>query len=105
MVVHAKSAEPTEMPFWVWTQMGPRKPVLGGSLYPSGERQFFFGGGYFLAHCKYREYNGCCWSSQLHLVDDSRNAACQCQLAITTTTINTAVIRETLASLRAALMV
>ena len=45
MVVHAKSAEPTEMPFWVWTQMGPRKPVLGGSLYTSGERQFFFGGG------------------------------------------------------------
>ena len=26
----AETAEPIEMPFWLWTQVGPRKHVLGG---------------------------------------------------------------------------
>jgi len=30
----AKTAEPIEMPFGVWTRVGPRNHVLGGSRFP-----------------------------------------------------------------------
>ena len=36
-VSHAKTAEPTEMPFAMWTRVGPRKHVLDGTLAQPGE--------------------------------------------------------------------
>jgi len=37
-VYTAKHAEPIEMPFGIWTPVGPRKHVLGGvTLAPPGE--------------------------------------------------------------------
>ena len=31
MVICAKTAEPTEMPFGLWTGVGPRKHILDGA--------------------------------------------------------------------------
>ena len=39
-VICAKMAEPTEMPFGLWAQMGPRNHVLHGSPDPPGKGQF-----------------------------------------------------------------
>jgi len=36
----AKTAEPIEMPFAVWTRVGPRNHVLGGGPDPRKKRQF-----------------------------------------------------------------
>jgi len=44
----AKTAEPIEMPFGVWTQAGPRNSVLGRAR----KEQFFLGGGHLPAHCE-----------------------------------------------------
>ena len=30
----SKTAEPTEMPFWIWTRVGPRSRVFGGGSDP-----------------------------------------------------------------------
>jgi len=30
LVSHAKLAEPTEMPIWLWTRVGPTKHAFGG---------------------------------------------------------------------------
>ena len=30
IVSHAKTAEPIEIPFWMWARMGPRNHVLDG---------------------------------------------------------------------------
>jgi len=48
----AKTDEPIEMPFGVWTQVGPRNSVLGRARIPLGKEQFFFGGGHLPAHCE-----------------------------------------------------
>jgi len=40
---YAKMAEATEMPFGMWTQVGPRNHVEKSS--PNGMGQFFLGGG------------------------------------------------------------
>ena len=39
-VICAKTAEPIEMPFGLWTRVGPRKYVLDGAQIPRGQRQF-----------------------------------------------------------------
>jgi len=44
VVIYAKTAEPIEMPFWLWDRMGPMNHVIHGSRSPNfGERG---------AHCK-----------------------------------------------------
>jgi len=42
----AKMAEPIEMPFGLWTRMGPRNHVLDGGPYPRGKGQFWEGEGW-----------------------------------------------------------
>jgi len=39
-VSYAKTAEPIEMPFGLWAQVGPRKHVLEGGPDPHAKRQF-----------------------------------------------------------------
>jgi len=34
IVSPAKTAAPTEMPFGLWTQVGPSNHVLGGEIFP-----------------------------------------------------------------------
>jgi len=38
---YAKTAEPIEMPFGVWAQMGPTNHVLDGVQIPHGKGQFW----------------------------------------------------------------
>jgi len=45
-MICAETAEAIEMPFWLWTQVGPRNHVLGGGPdHCRGRGNFFFGGG------------------------------------------------------------
>jgi len=48
-VIAAKTAEPIEMSFRLWTRVGPRNHKLGGGGDPSGKGQF---GGHLSDHCK-----------------------------------------------------
>jgi len=50
LVSPAKMAEPIEMPFGLWTRVGPRDHVLDGGLDPSMGRGNFEGKG--ASHCK-----------------------------------------------------
>ena len=50
----AKTAEPIEVPFLLWTRLAPRNHVLGGGPDPPKEGPFF--GGISRPIIKYREY-------------------------------------------------
>ena len=41
----AKTAEPIEMPFGMWTRVGLENHALGGATIPKWKGQFFLGGG------------------------------------------------------------
>jgi len=48
-----KKAEPIDMPFGMWTRVGPMNHLVGGSLDPSRECSIFSGGGaHVAAHCE-----------------------------------------------------
>jgi len=53
IVSPAKTAEPTEMPFGLWTQVGPRNHVLDGGQDPPCKGQFW--GGKRVAIVKYKD--------------------------------------------------
>ena len=58
IVSPANTAEPMEMPFGLWTLVGPRKHILHGSpALPMGRGQFW--GGTRRSIVKYREYHPC----------------------------------------------
>ena len=46
----AKTDKPIEMPFGLWTPVGPRNHVLGGQPDPPKEGAIL--GGHVLPHCK-----------------------------------------------------
>jgi len=53
VVVCAKTAEPFEMPFGLWAQMGPRNPVLDGVPDPKIEKAIFWERS---PHFRYRDF-------------------------------------------------
>ena len=72
----AKTAEPIDMWFWMWTSVDPRNNVLGGG--GSGKGQFG-GGEHSQPILRYREYATCDRYFQLYLVDGCSDAAFRCQ--------------------------
>jgi len=51
-------AEPFEMPFGLWTRVGPRNHVLDGGPDPHGKRQFW-GKGQLIVNYMYTDYHPC----------------------------------------------
>jgi len=72
----AKTAEPIDMSFWMWTPVDPKNNVLGGG--GSGKGQFG-GGEHSEPILRYREYATCDRYFQLYLVDGCSDAAFRCQ--------------------------